>query len=181
MLNESHARAQTAIGPADEDRSWIGLATPVRVRFGFDTSAGAAWASGGSGPSIAFRFRAGAQFGRYVGVTVQTAAWVVADSSSALVADAVGEMFEQGMLLHYLPTDFLDIGVGPALDLTLSRSAAKDHLVPALDARLALNIGKTNPTTRRRVAFTIAACPHVAFTPTEPILIVTVGPGAEWY
>jgi hypothetical protein len=170
-----------------EERSY---SDEVRLRIGFDTSAGTLLGGGDIGYGFALRIRTGVQMGRYFAITVQNTTFVLVDPSRVHFPSEVGVLLEHGMMFHVTPIDAVDLGIGASLDFAQTRSAfapdgteaaPADGLMFALTARVALNLGKTNPATGRRVAFTFGVQPHIVFAPLGPAVVVTAGPGAEWY
>ena len=181
--------AAAAMEPNDPRASTEGLdSDAARARIGFDTSLGTVFDPRSTGIGFALRLRTGVQLGRLVAISIQSTTFVLTNAQS-LFPEGLGALLEHGAMLHLTPVDALDLGIGAALDFgqTRSRTAdgkdapAVDRLMFALTARIALHVGRTNPATGRRVAFTFGACPHLVFAPTGAVLVVTLGPGAEWY
>lgn len=162
----------------------------ARFRVGFDTSPGALLGGRGIGVGLALRFRSGVQMGRYFAVAVQSTTFVLVDPPQTLIPGSLGALLEHGIIFLVTPLDAVDLGIGASLDFARTRSpiapdgteaAPADRLMFALTARVALNLGRTNPATGRRVAFTFGVQPHIVFAPLGPAVVVTAGPGAEWY
>ncbi len=155
--------------------------------MGFDTSAGPLFGTGGAGTTFALRLRAGVQAGRYVALAIQSTTFFIADEGRVL-SSGVGVLLEHAAMLHVTPVNALDLGIGAAVDVGTPRGSAgsgtdesRDRLMFALTARVAANIGRTNPATGKRVAFTFGVCPHLVFAPAGAVLVLTAGPGAEWF
>lgn len=140
-------------------------------------------------------FRLGVQFNKYLAIVYQNSAIVTllvnpTDNSEGVEAAAIDE---NAALVILTLGNFLDLGVGPSLDVYASAGASLNGgnpsagsstgVWPGIATRIAVNLGGgPSKENGRRIGFNLSIDPHSSFYPgTGTLLTVPVGIGAEFF
>ncbi len=161
----------------------------VRARGGFSFNGGVLLmpeAPDALGGAISLSGRVGVQFNHIFSAYYQgtPTVGIIADSGSAAALAMVYNSIMAGFTLGH----FLDLGVGPSIDIYAAGAAdaaggvgADSGVRPGANVRAAFNIGGLSGNGPRRSGFAIGFDFHPVFFERATLMSFTVGLGGEWY